>query len=277
MDDNEFNLEVAEMSLVQYHDVTCAVNGLDALKKLAEDCFDAIFMDVQMPELDGISTTVIIRDIENSRAPRIRIPDELVAGLTARLEGGHLHIIAMTAHAMLEDRERCSVAGMDNYLTKPLTPRQLNEALNLIGQDFQVEQGPAEEEPDDIGSEKIAASPLSYTEVSELLSTTTNLMPEQVERVLEVAIRGIGTNINNAKSALESGEQPVFARCIHSLKGILLQLSLEELGLEADSLYMAAKKEIISRESEIYDKFEKKVNEQLQLLRESRNENCNTT
>ncbi len=90
--------------------VTVAANGLEALEKHAAQRFDVILMDVQMPEMDGLAAT---------RALRAR---EAVSGT-------HTPIVALTAHAMQGDRERCLAAGMDDYLTKPVRPQELELAL----------------------------------------------------------------------------------------------------------------------------------------------------
>lgn len=88
------------------HRVTVANNGLEAVQVSGERSFDLILMDVQMPEMDGLDATRQIRSRE-------------------RQTGGHLPIIAMTAHAMKGDRELCLSAGMDGYLMKPIRAEQL--------------------------------------------------------------------------------------------------------------------------------------------------------
>jgi two-component system, sensor histidine kinase and response regulator len=92
------------------HRVAVASNGREALAALEKEKFDLIFMDVQMPEMDGLEATVAIRDKE-------------------KRTGLHLPIIALTAHAMKGDREQCLTAGMDGYLTKPIRPQELDEIL----------------------------------------------------------------------------------------------------------------------------------------------------
>jgi CheY-like chemotaxis protein len=95
-----------------------ASNGRQALAVLQKETFDIILMDVQMPEMDGFETTVEIRKRE-------------------RTSGGHQYIIALTAHAMKGDRERCLQAGMDSYLSKPIRPDELDAVLRAcpkIGQ-----------------------------------------------------------------------------------------------------------------------------------------------
>jgi len=92
------------------HRVVLAANGREALDALEKESFDLVLMDVQMPEMDGFEATAAIR--EREKASGVRLP-----------------VIALTAHAMKDDRERCLAAGMDDYLTKPIQPRELHELL----------------------------------------------------------------------------------------------------------------------------------------------------
>ena len=92
------------------HTVETAANGKEALEAFERRTFDAVLMDVQMPEMSGFEATAAIRARE--------------------LETGtHIHIIAMTAHAMSGDRERCLEAGMDDYIAKPIRPAELFAAV----------------------------------------------------------------------------------------------------------------------------------------------------
>ncbi len=97
------------------HVLTLAANGCEAVQAAAHGMFDVIIMDVQMPEMDGFEATRHIRgtEIEMSR---------------------HTPIVAMTAHAMAGDRERCLAAGMDHYLSKPVQQDALISLLELIGE-----------------------------------------------------------------------------------------------------------------------------------------------
>ncbi len=115
VEDNEVNQRVAlRMLEKQGHQVAVAGNGVDAIEALQRGTFDLVLMDIQMPEMDGIEATRRIRDLEHAEG-RERMP-----------------IIAMTAHAMKGDRERCLAAGMDSYLTKPIDTRLLMTAIQII-------------------------------------------------------------------------------------------------------------------------------------------------
>ena len=113
-EDNPINQRVAVRLLEkQGHTVAVAANGSEALAALERQPFDAVFMDVQMPEMDGLEATAIIRAAE-------------------RGTGRHLPIIALTAHALTGDRERCLAAGMDGYLAKPVQGADLARALDEV-------------------------------------------------------------------------------------------------------------------------------------------------
>jgi len=111
VEDNIVNQRVASGLLVRRgHQVRIAADGEAALAMLAIEAFDVILMDVQMPVMGGLEATIAIRERE-------------------RIHGGHIRVIAMTAHAMAADRERCIEAGMDAYLSKPVDPELLFAAV----------------------------------------------------------------------------------------------------------------------------------------------------
>ena len=111
VEDNLVNQLVATRILeAAGHSVVLAGNGLEALRALERGAFDIILMDVQMPEMDGFEAAKAIR--EKERGTSCQIP-----------------IIAMTAHAMSEDRERCIASGKDAYLSKPV---RRQEVLSIV-------------------------------------------------------------------------------------------------------------------------------------------------
>src|SRR5205823_6328444 len=111
-EDNAVNQKLMVRLLEKWgHQVTVAANGQEALAATEREPFDLVLMDVQMPEVGGFEATAAIRAREKQT-------------------GGHLPVVAMTAHAMEGDRERCLAAGMDDYLPKPI---QAHELLAVLG------------------------------------------------------------------------------------------------------------------------------------------------
>jgi CheY-like chemotaxis protein len=105
-EDNAMNRRIVCAMLAKAgHHVDIAVTGREALTQAAANRYDVILMDVQMPEMDGLEATARIREAERGEP--------------------HTPIVALTAHAMIGDRERCLAAGMDDYLTKPLKAADL--------------------------------------------------------------------------------------------------------------------------------------------------------
>ncbi len=112
-EDNAVNQLLARRMLEKRgHRVTVVKNGREALAATEEGNYDLVLMDVQMPEMDGIEATLAIREKEKRRD-----------------DGSHQTIVALTAHAMKGDEERCKAAGMDEYLTKPIRPQELGNLL----------------------------------------------------------------------------------------------------------------------------------------------------
>ncbi|MBU1473414.1 MAG: response regulator [Acidobacteria bacterium] len=113
-EDNVINQKVSCRMLEKNgHEVTVASDGGEALNLLKKQSFDLILMDVQMPVLDGFEATAVIREEEKE-------------------SGGHIPIIAMTAHAMKGYRERCVAAGLDDYISKPLNGEDLEELIEEV-------------------------------------------------------------------------------------------------------------------------------------------------
>lgn len=113
-EDNIVNQKLAAKLLEKRgYRVTVASNGRKAVDAFEGERFDLILMDVQMPEMDGIEATRLIREKEAEH-------------------GGHIPIVAMTAHAMKGDREKCLAAGMDNYMSKPFKPMELYSIIEKV-------------------------------------------------------------------------------------------------------------------------------------------------
>ncbi|HKV40409.1 MAG TPA: PAS domain S-box protein [Blastocatellia bacterium] len=131
-EDNAVNQMLAKRLLEKAgHTVTVAPDGCQAVAAVEAGAFDVILMDVQMPEMNGYDATALIREKERSSGQRIPI-------------------VALTAHAMKGDHERCLEAGMDAYLTKPINSRALIEAINTV-----VKARRAADTHHDAGDEKV--------------------------------------------------------------------------------------------------------------------------
>ncbi|MBL9125590.1 MAG: response regulator, partial [Planctomycetaceae bacterium] len=112
-DDSPFNQQVAAGLLeLRGHTTRLASDGQEAIDLFQADRFDIIFMDVEMPEVDGLAATQAIRELEQE-------------------SGGHVPIVGLSAHALVGFRERCLEAGMDSYITKPIQIDELYGALEL--------------------------------------------------------------------------------------------------------------------------------------------------
>ena len=114
VEDDPTNRALLQLSLKrQCFDVETAVNGVQAVEKWEQGNYDLIIMDVQMPVMDGVVATETIRERE-------------------RIRGGHIPILAMTAHAYGADIERCLTAGMDDYLSKPVDIIEINQVITKL-------------------------------------------------------------------------------------------------------------------------------------------------
>ncbi|WP_417737426.1 response regulator [Rosistilla oblonga] len=198
------------------HNVTLARNGIEAVMEVARQPFDLVLMDLQMPEMDGVEATL-----------EIRVRD--------RHLGIHTPIIAMTAAAMDGDRERCLSAGMDDYISKPINPSQLQAVI----------AGVFDREPP-----TAAAAPERYLPPLELANPTQIVdLRHAIERIdggwellepLTSAMRQEGPIlIDQIHHALQMGDCKSLARAAHTLKGsadvfaasrvVAVSIRLEEL------------------------------------------------
>jgi two-component system sensor histidine kinase/response regulator len=191
-EDNAVNRALARKLLEkQGHTVVIAENGRQALDTLDRETVDLVLMDVQMPELDGLEATRAIREKE-------------------KVSGAHLPIIALTAHAMKGDRERCLDAGADDYLTKPIHTPDLHAAISRIqgAKTAKLPASPAAEPISTAGSFDPAAALQRVEGDRELLEEIARIFAEECPKML-AEIRG----------ALAGADAPLLERLAHTLKG----------------------------------------------------------
>jgi CheY-like chemotaxis protein/HPt (histidine-containing phosphotransfer) domain-containing protein len=142
------------------HSVEAVEDGLEAVESVQESSFDAVLMDVQMPELDGLEATQVIRQWENGK--------------------DHIPIIALTAHAMESDRQRCLDAGMDAYVSKPFSADELYATVEqLVGRAARSDRGKSPE------PEGGAGTVIDRREALERVEGMTELLKEMAGLFLE--------------------------------------------------------------------------------------------
>jgi two-component system, sensor histidine kinase and response regulator len=171
-EDNLVNQRVALHLLMKAGHATLAVvNGREAVESLEREAFDLVLMDVQMPEMDGLEATRAIRAAEQKT-------------------GRHIPIVAMTAHAMKGDRERCLQAGMDDYLSKPVQKAELFRVLESAcagGRPPQPPIGPASSEPIfdiDMALDRVDGERVFLEEVARLFLADVPNRIDEIERAL---------------------------------------------------------------------------------------------
>ncbi|MFW2368700.1 MAG: ATP-binding protein [Desulforhopalus sp.] len=234
VEDNYTNRELARLVLEQGgHKVASCESGITALKALAEASFDIVLMDIQMPEMDGLTATRIIRSCETNSVLCHTIPDGLESRLRERLQGGHQPIVALTAHAMRGDKEKCLEAGTDDYLTKPFLPLQVISVLrrHVNNSRSRVQNNMENEQMLDAGIRE------SLTQVVKgNLSRAYGLEESQIDHLVQTAISNIKEEFSKLEQALGIENTGELKSVAHSLKGILLNLRLKEQAAIAEKL-----------------------------------------
>jgi two-component system, sensor histidine kinase and response regulator len=194
-EDNAVNRRlVVTLLRTRGHNVVVAENGRQAVARAARQHFDAILMDVQMPEMSGLEATAAIRDREKGT-------------------GGRVPIIAMTAHAMTGDRQRCLDAGMDAHLPKPLRPEELFETLDAFLQREGQAAGP--NSPVDQAPKLDEAQGLDVSALLASVGGSAKLLRE----VVDVYLADTPARVAEIRRAADAGDASALADAAHALKG----------------------------------------------------------
>jgi signal transduction histidine kinase/DNA-binding response OmpR family regulator/HPt (histidine-containing phosphotransfer) domain-containing protein len=266
-EDNQINQKLA-LALLQKagYSVDAVENGLQAVQKVKTGQYNAVLMDVQMPELDGLDST---RQIRIWEAPRKR----------------HIPIIAMTAHAMSGDRERCLEAGMDDYISKPIEPKVLLNALDrwIPGSDLLEKSSEVKTqdyvsipallplEEDIVASEgglfgeenEQAASPVPTQ--SNIVSADETAVPIDFAAALhrfgddrafmlemcDEFLSGLPARLKEFQAALHAQDANTLGRLAHNLKGVALNFSAEPLAALALQLEEMGKREDLTNAAQV--------------------------
>jgi two-component system, sensor histidine kinase and response regulator len=197
VEDNVVNQRVASGLLRRRgHEVTVAQDGIEALDRLTQETFDVVLMDLQMPRLGGLDATVAIRERERGTGRRTRI-------------------VAMTAHAMKSDRERCLAVGMDGYISKPIEPAILFAT---------VEQTAADATP---AATAVEAGPVRFDEAEFRQRLFGD--PVLIADVVRLFLEDLPGRVAAIGSAVDARDAGALRAAAHALKGSSINLSLGAL------------------------------------------------
>jgi two-component system, sensor histidine kinase and response regulator len=235
-EDNHVNQLVATRILEKMgHTVTVASNGAEALSILAGVSFDLVLMDIQMPQMDGLTTTKNIR-IREAKTHC------------------HLPIIAMTAHAMKGDRELCLEAGMDGYVSKPISTRELELAIAHVTQGLGTDvKRVGAKEP--LEGSTIEPTALNVDQILDRLGGDERLLHD----VIRIFIDDAPKHLDTFRSALGQRDAEALEKIAHSMKGELGYLGISELSQKARELEELGRKHDLERASRIFPSFEAEV------------------
>ncbi|MBU4224404.1 MAG: response regulator, partial [Chloroflexi bacterium] len=265
-EDNLINQKLAVVLLQKAgFSVDTVENGLQAIEKVQKEPYNAVLMDVQMPEMDGFEATRRIR----------------------RWEGGekHIPIIAMTAHVLKGDRERCLEAGMDDYVSKPLEPQAFLAALDRWALPHaEGAPRPADKmetcaaQPDPVPAEGLPADAPVRSFITAEADTPLDLqmaLPRFNDdrafflELCQEFMAHLPDRIQGMQAALKSGDANTLSRLAHNLKGISANFSagplsglaaqLETLGKQEDLTAAPALLEQIEIESDRLREFAKSL------------------
>ncbi|MBF0527485.1 MAG: response regulator, partial [Deltaproteobacteria bacterium] len=264
-EDNPVNQQLVVLLLKrQGHTVKLAQNGTEALAVLDKEHLnlvpagppiDLVLMDIQMPELNGLETTRIIREREG------RI-------------GGHLPIIALTAHNTNDDREQCQDAGMDGFVPKPINTREL---FRVMAEVIPAATKPkTKHEPADIIHEISRGTPTGNCPVHDQKSFITRVcgQPQFAREVIEVFLKEMPENLADILQAVNRGDTSELQQKAHRIKGMLGNVSAIASHKAARRLEDMARQGDLTQAEEAFAALEKELGRLVQVLNEFLRQEC---
>ncbi len=268
-EDSPVNQRVATAMLERWgHRVAVASNGRQAIAMFTKKAFDLVLMDVQMPEMDGLDATRSIRHHEEAT-------------------GGHVPIVALTAHAMKGDRQRCLSAGMDAYVTKPIRSKELLRVITQVTTEPTVEHltthvdaHPSAIAPDHAAPTAAAAEsngtqpdeqdPIDWQQALETLDGNRQLLAELVAIFREECPK-LRAEI---ETALAAQDLPTLRRAAHTLKGSLAHLAAERARATAEKMEINARQQNLQAAGELWPRLQVQLDRLNPILEEFAKQPC---
>jgi PAS domain S-box-containing protein len=213
---------------------TLVENGRQAVDRFDPDIFDIILMDVQMPEMDGFEATREIRKLEEQI-------------------GGHIPVIAMTAYATEGDRERCLEAGMDDYVSKPISAAKLFKAIEV----FMAPEGSAQSAD---GQQGVVLN-------KDGLIMSFGNDPGLFKELVEIFINDYAQMLTTLRQSFETTDAKTFSRTAHSLKGMLRNFQAETAADTAFDLEQKGKQGQLDGVDQIIERLAGQLDEVAQVLK----------
>ena len=224
-EDTPFNQKFITRLLGRWgHTAIIVGDGRKAVTAVSEDRYDLILMDVQMPEMDGFEATAKIRELEEKK-------------------GEHTPIIAMTAHAMKGDRERCLDAGMDDYVPKPISSEALLNAIRILV--------PPEHHGPDKEESAVIENAQPVIDKDALLKAFDNDW-DFLKEVIDMFIADYPKMLKNIHDAIQAKDAPALQRTAHALKGMLGNFQVETATQKAYNLEKIGGEENLEQAADIY-------------------------
>ncbi len=257
VEDNPVNQLVARSVLnkLGFSHIDVAENGRKALELVAQHTYDVIFMDCQMPEMDGLEATRRIRSWERERQKVTRemlngkdgAQSRVSADATPPDSGRRVPIIAMTAHAMAGDREVCLAAGMDDYIAKPIRPDKVAAVM-----DGWLEMTPEQPAATDVNPYPAAPESTSEQPDGPMVFNRSHLLEtlggdlELLHEIIELFLKDAPQRLEWLQQHLNADEMDPLRLQAHAVKGAAANVGAEQLARAASTL----EEKVLAREKE---------------------------
>jgi CheY-like chemotaxis protein len=241
VEDNPVNVKLAVKIL---ENLGCRVrhaeNGRRALEILEEESFDLTFMDIQMPVMGGMEATRLIRERES-------------------LTGGHRLIVAMTAHAMHEDRERCLDGGMDEYVSKPINIARVRDVIVRLLERTSGESTNPDEVPQSGSALRQASSAAVFRPEQALGMLDEN--PEILDQALEAFLDCSSAMTQEIERSASTADAGALRRAAHGLRGAASGIGAGAVELTAERLEQVALREEFEAVGPLLDELDSEMQE----------------